>query len=130
MAPELLIVEDDSQTTPTTQMDVYSFGSIMLQVCNSCAHFVMTWPIIHSNDEKILTGSIPYHYLSRDEQVLVAILQGKPPRRPDEVAVTERRWKFVEWCWSPAKGTRPRPCSDEIVRFTKQDLARIMATGV
>ena len=32
MAPELLNPEDDSETTPTTQMDVYSFGSIMLQV--------------------------------------------------------------------------------------------------
>ena len=90
----------------------------------------MTWPIIHSNDEKILTGSIPYHYLSRDEQVLMAIVQGKPPKRPDEVAVTEHRWKFVQWCWSPAKGTKPRPCSYEIVQFTEQDLAEIIGTGV
>ena len=32
MAPELLLIEDDSQTILTMQMDVYSFGSIMLQV--------------------------------------------------------------------------------------------------
>ena len=32
MAPELLDLEDDSETTPTTQTDVYAFGSIMLQV--------------------------------------------------------------------------------------------------
>ena len=38
MAPELLVVEDDFQTIPTTQMDVYSFGSIMLQVCDPCVH--------------------------------------------------------------------------------------------
>ena len=35
MAPELLDPEDDSQTTPTTQTDVYSFGTIMLQVCTA-----------------------------------------------------------------------------------------------
>ncbi|KAG6377529.1 hypothetical protein JVT61DRAFT_15339 [Boletus reticuloceps] len=32
MAPELLD-PDESHTAPTTQSDVYSFGSIMLQVC-------------------------------------------------------------------------------------------------
>ena len=32
MAPELLNPADDSQVTPSTRSDVYSFGSIMLQV--------------------------------------------------------------------------------------------------
>ena len=32
MAPELLDPVDDFQATPTIQSDVYSFGSIMLQV--------------------------------------------------------------------------------------------------
>ena len=129
MAPELLVVEDDSQTIPTTQMDVYSFGCIMLQVCGSCVHFVvMTRPMTHWNNGKILTGNIPYHYLSRDEQVLVAIMQGKPPKRPDEAVVTDRRWDFIEWCWSPAKGAKPRPSSDKIVEFTERDLFEIMAT--
>ena len=86
----------------------------------------MIWP----NDDKILTGNIPYHYLSRDEQVLVAILQGKPHKRPDQVAVTDHRWKFIEWCWFPAKGTKPRPSTDEIVQFTEQDLARVIVTEV
>ena len=39
MAPELLLIEDDSETIPTTEMDVYSFGSIMLQVCDPHIHF-------------------------------------------------------------------------------------------
>ena len=130
MAPELLFIEDDSQTIPTTQMDVYSFGSIMLQVGDPHIRFRTTWPMIDWNGEKILTGSIPYHYLSRDEQVFMAIMQGKPPKQPDGVAVTEHRWEFIEWCWSPAKGVKPRPCGDEIVQFTEQDLAGIIAAGV
>ena len=129
MAPELLVVDDDSQTIPTTEMDVYSFGRIMLQVCDPCVHFrrydsAMT----HWNNWKILTGNIPYHYLSRDEQVLVAIVQGKPPKRPDDAVVTDHRWEFMEWCWSPAKGAVRRPSSDEVVEFTEKDLFGIMAT--
>ena len=89
--------------------------------------FIMNWPMVHWND-KILSGNVPYHYLSRDEQVVVAIVQGKPPKRPDEVAVTDHRRKLIEWCWSPAKGAKPRPSSDEIVEFTEDDLAEIMTT--
>ena len=82
--------------------------------------------MLYWNDNKIFTGNIPYHHLTRDEQVLFALFKGEPPKRPDEVVVTDCRWKFMEWCWSPAKGTRPRPSSDEIVEFTKKDLADVM----
>ena len=126
MAPELLDPEDDSETTPTTKTDVYSFGSIMLQVHG--ASFLFAYDSLKRR--KILTGNIPYHYLTRDEQVIFAIVKGVPPKRPDEVLVTEHRWKFIEWCWSPAKGTKPRPSGDEIVQFTEQDLSGIIATGV
>ena len=89
---------------------------------------VMTLPMTPWNNGKILTDNIPHHYLSRDEQVVVAIVQGKPPKRPDEVAVTDHRWKFIEWCWSPATGAKPRPSSDGIVEFTEKDLTDIMTT--
>ena len=124
MAPELLDLEDDSQTTPTTQTDVYSFGSIMLQV--RVAPFLLAYD--YCNIGKVLTCHIPYHHLSRDEQVIFAIAKGVPPKRPDEASVTEHRWNFIEWCWSPAKCTKPRPSSDEIVQFTEDDLTKIMMT--
>ena len=79
---------------------------------------------------KILTGSVPYPYLPRNEQVVFAIAKGMRPRRPDEVAITDRRWEFVEWCWSPMDGSKPRPCSDEITRFTGKELAEIRAAKV
>ena len=88
----------------------------------------MTLPMTPWNNGKILTGNIPYHYLSRDEQVVVAIVQGKPPKRPDGVLVTDHRWKFIEWCWSPFEGAQPRPSSDEITEFTQKDLAEIITT--
>ena len=86
--------------------------------------------MIYWNIGKVLTCHIPYHHLSRDEQVLFAIVKGVPPKRPDEAVMTDHRWKFIEWCWSPANGTKPRPSSDEIIQFTEKDLVGIMAIGV
>ena len=80
------------------------------------------------NNGKILTGNVPYHHLSRGEQVLYAILKGVPPKRFDEAVVTDHRWRFIKWRWSPAKSIKPRPPSDEIVEFTEDGLAEIMTT--
>ena len=99
----------------------------------SCCRYVahhLYWFAIEWNIGKVLACRMPYHHLSRDEQVLFAIMKGVLPNRPDEVSVTEHRWNFIEWCWSPAKGTKPRPSGDEIFRFTGNDFAGIMATGV
>ncbi|KAN0084324.1 Protein kinase-like domain containing protein [Tylopilus felleus] len=103
MAPELLNPQNPSPPSPTSRSDVYSFGSIMFQT---------------------LTGNIPYHHLSRDEQVIWAILQGTKPDRPSYKALTNGRWTFIERCWSSGGG---RPSSDKIVEFTSRDLAESMA---
>ena len=129
MAPELLDLTDDVLATPTMQSDVYSFGTIMLQV-RDAGHFRCDSGLTCWRHGKILTGSIPYYYLSRPEQVLFAIAKGKRPTRPDEAAVTDRRWEFIMWCWSPVDASRPRPCSDEITEFTGNELAEIMAAEV
>ena len=97
----------------------------------SCCRYAMhhlCWSMIYWNIGEVLTCHLPYHHLSRDEQVIFAIAKGVPPKRPDEASVTEHRWNFIEWCWSPAKGTQPRPSSDEIVQFTEDDLTKIMMT--
>ena len=36
----------------------------------------------------------------------------------------------MEWCWTPADASKPRPSSDEIVEFTGKELAEIMAVEV
>ncbi|KIJ09886.1 hypothetical protein PAXINDRAFT_17062 [Paxillus involutus ATCC 200175] len=58
MAPEILTTHDDESSTwvPTEQSDMYSFGSVMLQVCS---------------------GEVPYANLQRDAQVLLALYQGR-----------------------------------------------------
>ncbi|KAF8437619.1 kinase-like domain-containing protein [Boletus edulis BED1] len=110
MAPELLdlevpkddVVEDSSRVGPTTQSDVYSFGSIMLQ---------------------ILSGKPPYHYYKREGQVLHAISKGMMPERPGTSLVTEGRWLLIQRCWSTVDITRSRPSSEEILEFIEQEHA-------
>ncbi|KIJ07795.1 hypothetical protein PAXINDRAFT_139697 [Paxillus involutus ATCC 200175] len=87
-APELLdtqVPEDDEplDVFPTPRSDVYSFGSIMLQ---------------------ILTGKVPYHYYVRESQVLSAISKGMIPKRPGRALVTDRQWTFMQRCWMPVDG--------------------------
>lgn len=86
--------------------------------------------MVYWNYGKILTGSIPYHYLTRNEQVILAIARGTRPKRPDEEMVTDHRWKFIEWCWFPTDAIKPRPSSDEIIKFTEKELAQVMAAEV
>ncbi|KIK90719.1 hypothetical protein PAXRUDRAFT_666918 [Paxillus rubicundulus Ve08.2h10] len=109
-APELLdfqVPEDGENALhvfPAPQSDVYSFGSIALQV---------------------LTGKVPYHYCIRDAQVLSAILKGMIPTRPSRVPVTDRQWTFMQRCWMPVDAGESRPRADELVEFAKEELTAI-----
>ncbi|KAG1887057.1 kinase-like domain-containing protein [Suillus subluteus] len=78
-APELLSGEE-SDSAATTQSDMYSFGSIMLQV---------------------LTGNVPWCHLTRDFQITVqVVIERKIHPRPDDVCVTDPHWDFMTRCWS------------------------------
>ncbi|KAF8839143.1 kinase-like protein [Paxillus ammoniavirescens] len=109
-APELLeLSEPDGedelpQIIPSPRSDVYSFGRIMLQ---------------------ILTGKVPYHYWTREAQVMNAISRGVIPQRPRQELVTDRQWLFMQRCWTPVDAGELRPCVDEIVEFVRQELVHI-----
>lgn len=98
---------------------MYSFGSIMLQVCGvSISH--------HTADdtcdaEQIMSGKVPYHYYCREGQIIAAIFRGETPTRPDIPHVTDHRWEFIRRCWSPFKSVARRPSSDESVAFASDD---------
>ncbi|KAF8842626.1 WD40 repeat-like protein [Paxillus ammoniavirescens] len=111
-APELLDLQvpdngdNPHKVVPTPQSDVYSFGGIMLQA---------------------LTGKVPYHYYSREAQVLHAISRGEIPKRPNQALVTDRRWTFIQQCWTlldDDDAGQSRPSDDAIVEFTRNDLVQ------
>ncbi|KAG1841652.1 kinase-like domain-containing protein [Suillus subalutaceus] len=97
-APELLSGEE-SASAATTQSDMYSFGSIMLQV---------------------LTGHIPWWDLAKDTAVLLKVIGGEIHPRPNICYVTGQQWDFMTCCWS----TTPidRPPAEEAIQFVDSAL--------
>ena len=55
-------------------------------------------------------------------QVVHAVSKGITPTRPSDALVTERRWAFIQRCWSTVNIARTRPSSEEIVDFTRNEL--------
>ncbi|KAJ7500959.1 TKL/TKL-ccin protein kinase [Mycena galericulata] len=77
----------------TTRSDIYSFGSVMLE---------------------ILSGRIPYHYLRTDAQVVIELHRGHKPRRPAVSFVSDAQWSLIQRCW--AEDAQARPGSGEVVK--------------
>ncbi|KAG1723356.1 kinase-like domain-containing protein [Suillus paluster] len=98
-APELLSVEE-SGSAITTQSDIYSFGSVMLQV---------------------LTGVVPWHQLTNDFIIWLKVIVGERNPRPDHHCVTDRQWDFITRCCS--KTPIERPSAEEALRFVESELA-------
>ncbi|KAJ8582693.1 kinase-like protein [Rhizopogon salebrosus TDB-379] len=98
-APELLSGEE-SVAPASTQSDLYSFGSIMLQV---------------------LTGNIPWSHLTKENAILFKVVEGKIHPRPDGGYVTDQHWNFMTSCWS----LKPvdRPSAEEALQFIGTELS-------
>jgi len=97
-APELFEVPDkDDGTTLQLSMpsDIYSFGSVMLQV---------------------LSGNTPYHEIKRDDQVLYAIARGMKPPRPPTSHMTDKCWEFIQQCWTSLQENK-RPSAIDVSAF-------------
>ncbi|KAG1750220.1 kinase-like domain-containing protein [Suillus lakei] len=96
-APELL--SEEESVAVTTQSDIYSFGSIALQV---------------------LTGKIPWPHLARDAAILRKVAEGEIHPRPDDDRVTDQHWEFMTSCWS--KTPIDRPSAEEALEFVDREL--------
>ncbi|KIK97054.1 hypothetical protein PAXRUDRAFT_137135 [Paxillus rubicundulus Ve08.2h10] len=103
-APELFEIPETPDGPPlqlTMQSDIYSLGSIILQV---------------------LSGDIPYYEIQRDDQVLYAIAQGMKPSQPDISSVTDEQWEYIQQCWSSRRENRRPSAKDVSVFLTSQRL--------
>ncbi|KZP27947.1 hypothetical protein FIBSPDRAFT_1039924 [Athelia psychrophila] len=92
-APELYHgIEEGSVSTVNTHSDVYSYGSVTLEV---------------------LSGHVPFSYLLRDAQVVMEVFKGVKPRRPATPYVTNQLWDFINQCWKD--DPKARPDAEELV---------------
>ncbi|KAG2030436.1 kinase-like domain-containing protein [Suillus americanus] len=96
-APELFSAEESAPAV-TTRSDIYSFGSIALQV---------------------LTGNIPWPHLINPTAILRKMIFEETHPRPDN-HVTDRHWNFITSCWS--KTPTNRPSAKEALQFIDCEL--------
>ena len=57
---------------------------------------------------------------------MFAISRGETPKRPNDHRVTDRRWTFIQECWSSSSTVDTSPLSEDIVEFTKNDLKLVI----
>ncbi|KAG1831063.1 kinase-like domain-containing protein, partial [Suillus variegatus] len=93
VAAELCEVSEDDELSLSTECDIYSFGSITLQV---------------------LTCKVPYHNVKKDIAVLGQVIKGIKPEPPKESKIAPEHWEFIQRCWLPRAS---RPSVAEIVTF-------------
>ncbi|KAG1748004.1 kinase-like domain-containing protein [Suillus paluster] len=72
--------DEASAVSLSTECDIYSFGSITLQV---------------------LTGKVPYYNVKKDNVVLGQVIRGKKPEPPKESRIEPADWEFIKRCWLP-----------------------------
>ncbi|KAG1884464.1 kinase-like domain-containing protein, partial [Suillus subluteus] len=97
VAAELCEVSEDDEVSLSTECDIYSFGSITLQV---------------------LTCKVPYYNVKKDIAVLGQVIKGMKPEPPKESQIAAGHWEFIQRCWSPRAS---RPSVAEIVTFVARE---------
>ncbi|KAG2157683.1 kinase-like protein [Suillus bovinus] len=85
--------DDDSEVSLSPECDIYSFGSIMLQIS---------------------TCKVPYYNVKTDFAVLARVVKGMKPEPPKESQIAPGHWEFLQRCWLPRAS---RPSIAEIVTF-------------
>lgn len=84
-APELIIGAGQHSTF---ESDIYSFGSIMLQV---------------------LSGELPWSEVAAEHLIIKKLTDGNIPKRPP--SVSQKHWAFIRRCWSPSPRNSAHPSS-------------------
>ncbi|KAG2108688.1 kinase-like domain-containing protein [Suillus discolor] len=108
VAAELCEASEDDEVSLSTECDIYSFGSITLQV---------------------LTCKVPYYNVKNDILVLGQVIKGKKPEPPKESQIAPGHWEFIQRCWLPRAS---RPSVGEIVAFVECERQALLnrSTGI
>jgi hypothetical protein len=97
VAAELFEISENDELLLSTECDIYSFGSITLQV---------------------LTCKVPYYNVKDNFGVLGQIMRGIKPKPPNESQIMPRHWEFIQRCWLSRE---IRPSVAEIVAFVASE---------
>ncbi|OAX32055.1 kinase-like protein [Rhizopogon vinicolor AM-OR11-026] len=89
--------DDQAAISLSIECDIYSFGSIALQV---------------------LTCKVPYYNVKKDIVVVGQVLSGKKPELPKGSHIAPSCWEFIQRCWLPRAD---RPLVGEIVAFIARE---------
>ncbi|KAF8131846.1 hypothetical protein EV363DRAFT_134607 [Boletus edulis] len=92
-APEQ--IQSEESFNRTTKTDVYSFGSVALQV---------------------LSGKQPWSEVREDAAVVLHLARGRKPGRPASRAMNDSHWNLIQECWSAIE---ERPTT-EVINSTIQ----------
>ncbi|KAH8834109.1 kinase-like domain-containing protein [Flagelloscypha sp. PMI_526] len=87
-APEIFLPHEFRSSTPShssTTRDVYAFGCTMLEV---------------------LTGRVPFSEVDTDPAVLLKLIMGSRPNRPDASLVSDAAWRIIQQCWAQEPSKR------------------------
>ncbi|KAG2126831.1 kinase-like domain-containing protein [Suillus clintonianus] len=96
-APELIDLADEEAEKPTTCSDVYSLGSVALQV---------------------LSGKLPYHWLEDPLHIMAARHKGMEPMAADS-SMDRQHIPFLQECWSRPSA---RPTIDHVLCYIRSVL--------
>ncbi|KAG2152499.1 kinase-like domain-containing protein [Suillus cothurnatus] len=103
-APELL--EDlEISYSPTPKSDIYSFGSVMLQ---------------------ILSNRFPWYTdkgTTAEFRIIAKLIVGQTPPRPDDPPISEKHWALISECWRPISSTKSRPTTAQLIDTISGEIA-------
>ncbi|KZP15399.1 kinase-like protein [Athelia psychrophila] len=89
----------------TFACDVYSLGSVILQVLSSLE---------------------PYYNIKDDMLIALALARKTTPERPDGIPLTDAYWNFIERCWvAPENRPSAAGAHEELMRLREADLNTI-----
>lgn len=108
MALELLLDEDETSEDAipvTVESDVWSFGMTILEVSMQINR--LPTRIADTELVQVLTGRMPFFEFKHDTHVLLSVMRGKIPRRPEIDAITDDIWHLLTSCWDQNPKSRP-----------------------
>lgn len=103
-APELL-GDPEISYSPTPKSDIYSFGSVMLQ---------------------ILSNRFPWYTdrgTTAEFRIIAKLIVGETPPRPDDPPISEKHWALISECWLPISSTQSRPTAVQLIDTISQEIA-------